>query len=143
MRFIKTFWIFLVIAVFIASGITLYMLYQGQVSEQEQKNISLSAVNMELIRLNNEKGALEEQITQLEADISIQEDEADQLVIEISQLETELSQLEDERAQAEAQALLLLSQAEAKFLSSVESIEYNEILLSFARYANIELKTIA
>lgn len=143
MRLTKTIWIILGVAVFIAAAVTLYMFYQGQMRQQDELNVDLSAVNTELARLNLEKGALEDRIEQLESDIVQQEGETTQLQAEISQLEDELSQLEDERAQAEAQAMALLNGIAAEFITSMESIEYDEVLFGFAHDNNIMIQQIS
>jgi len=142
MRLTKTLFIFLGAAILIAAGITLYMFYQGQMSEQDKLNESLTAAHTTLTLLGIEKGALEDKIAQLESDLAELEGETGELEAEISRLEDELGRLEDERAQAVAQAILLLSQAEAKFQSSVESIEYDEILFGFAHDANLRMTKI-
>jgi len=142
MRLTKTFWIVLGVVILVAAAVTLYMFYRGQVSEQDKLNDSLTAVHTELQRLDLEKIGLEHEIAQLESDLAGLEGETDQLEAEISQLEAELSQLEDERAQAVAQAALLLSEAEAKFLSTVESIEYDEILFGFAQDTNLRIEEV-
>ncbi|MFC2026579.1 hypothetical protein ACFLUX_01220 [Chloroflexota bacterium] len=142
MRLNKTFWITLGVAIIIAASVTLYMLYQGQMREQDELNENLTAANTTLQLLAIEKGALEAQIAQLESDLTEQEGETGELEAEISRLEAELSRLEDERAQAVAQAMLILSEAEAKFLTSAESIEYDEILFGFAHDANLRLINI-
>jgi hypothetical protein len=139
MRLTKTIWMFLGIAVIIAAAVTLYMLHQGQMKQQDELNGSIDSAYNQLQLLTLEKGALQAEIAELQEDIIAQNGETDALEEEITRLEAELQQLEEERAAAEAQALLMLSQAEAKFLTSAESIEYDEILFSFAYDANLRL----
>lgn len=142
MRMTRTIWIILGVAVFIAAAVTLYMFYQGQIRQQDELNTDLSAVNTELARLNLQKGALEDKIEQLENDIAQQEGETTQLEAEINQLEDELSQLEEERAQAEAQAMALLNSIAAEFVTSMESIEYDEVMFGFAHDNDIMIEQI-
>jgi cell division protein FtsB len=142
MRLTKTIWTILGVALIVAAAVTLFMLYNGQMKQQDELNDSLGAAYNKLQLLTIEKGSLQADIAQLQADIAQQQDETGLLQDEIAQLEDELQQLEDERAEAEALALQLLSQAEARFIASAESIEYDEILFGFAQDTNLSLWNI-
>ena len=142
MRLTKTIWTILGVALIVAAAVTLFMLYRGQMQQQDQLNSDINAAYSQLQLLTLEKGALQQEIEQLQEDIDSQHGETDALQDEIDQLEDDLGQLEEERAAAEAQALLLLSQAEGRFLSSAESIEYDEILFGFAQDSGLDLWTI-
>lgn len=143
MRLGRTSWIILFIGILIAAGVSLYMLYRGQMGEQEKLDESLSQETATLQLLYLERLSLEGELAQLEIDLAGLQGQASQLEDEMGQLEAELSQLEAEREQAVAQAILLLNEAEAKFFSSVEGIEYGEVLFGFARDANLEVDGIA
>jgi hypothetical protein len=140
MRFGRRSWLTLGILILIAASVTLYMLYRGQVTEQGKLDVSLAKVNTTMELSGIQIRALEKELAQLESDIARAEGETSQLADEITQKQAELARLEAERAQAVAQALLLLDEAGAKFISSVESIEYNGILFDFARNAGLEVE---
>lgn len=143
MRLGRTSWIILGIGILIVAAVSLYMVYRGQVSEQASLNDDLSQETATLHLLALERLSLEGELAQLESDLTELQGETGQLEAEMSQLEAELSQLEAELEQAVAQAILLLNEAKAKFFSSVESIEYDEVLFGFARDANLEVAGLA
>jgi predicted nuclease with TOPRIM domain len=66
------------------------------------------------------------------------ESQLSQLEDELQGWQNELSQLETELAQAE----LTLNQTNARFPISVESIEYDEVLFSFAHDANLKITSL-
>jgi hypothetical protein len=142
MKFSRTSWLILGIGILIVAAISLYMLYRGQISEQESLNDSLANENATIQLISIQMQALEGELAQMEIDLAELEGENSQLEAEISQLEDELSQLEAEREQAIAQAQLLLNEAEARFFSSVESIEYDEVLFGFAHDANLTVESL-
>ena len=96
MRLTKTFWITLGVAILIAASVTLYMLYQGQMREQDELNENLTAAHTTLQLLDLKKGALEAKIAQLEIDLTGLEGETGEMEAEISRLEAELIQIKSE-----------------------------------------------
>ena len=117
MRLSKTAWLILGIGIFVIALGTLYFLYSRQGDEQEQLDDSLSVAQATLLTLVSEKHDWESQLTQLES--------------ELTQLESELTQ-----------ATLLLDTTQVSFPSSVESIEYDELLFNFAHGCNLRITTL-
>jgi hypothetical protein len=124
MKLSKTTWMVLGIGVIIIAAVSLYMVYQGQVQKRQEARDSLANVEQNLQSFTNIKEATEVELIQLE-------DELQEWQNELSQLETEL-----------AQAKLTLDQTGARFPSSVESIEYDEVLFSFAHDANLKITSL-
>jgi len=134
--------IFLLAVIILAGAVTLFMLYRGQMKEQDRLNTELEGKNTSIQLLTIRQHSLEADIAALEADIAAARGETGQLEAEITQKQAELGRLEDERAQAVADALTLMQATGAKFLSSAESIEYNDILFGFALGNNIVIQDI-
>ncbi len=121
MRLSKTAWLILGIGIFVIAFGSLYLLYSRQGNEQEQLNDSLLAAQATLPTLVSEKEDWESQLTQQES--------------QLTQQENQLTQQESQLAQATS----LLDTTQASFPSSVESIEYDELLFNFAHGYNLRI----
>ncbi len=144
MKLSKPFWIILGVGLFVVAAVILYMLYQDKVEKRQEAEDRVAAAEAVIPNLLSNKTDLEEELaqieagmTQLEAEMAQRQSTIGELANELSLLEDELSQLEDERAQAILRALALLDETAAKFISQVESIEYNETLFEFAQDSNL------
>jgi len=117
MRLSKTAWLILGIGIFVIAMGSLYFLYSRQGDEQEQLGDSLSVAQDTSSTLVSEEKDWESQLTQLES--------------QLTRLKSELTQ-----------ATLLLDTTQASFPSSVESIEYDELLFNFAHGCNLRITTL-
>ena len=118
MKLTKTSLMVLGIGIIIIAAASLFMAYQGQVQQRQEARDSLANAEKNLQSFTDIKEATDVELIQLEN--------------ELQEWQNELSQLETELVQAE----LTLAQTGARFPISVESIEYDEVLFSFARDAN-------
>ena len=124
MRFIrlsKIAWLILGIGIFAIALGGLYFLYSREGDQQEQLNDSLSVAQATLLTLVSEKEDWESQLTQQES--------------QLTQQESQLTQRESQLVQATS----LLDTTQASFPSSVESIEYDELLFNFAHGYNLRI----
>ena len=119
MKLSRTSWIVLGVGLFVIAGITLYVVYQGQVGDRQDARDRLAEAQAALPAVISEKNDAESQLGQLED--------------ELSQLQGDLGQLETDLAQAE----LALAQDKLRLPGSVESIEYGEKLFALADSANL------
>ncbi len=124
MKLSKRTWMALGIGIIIIAAVSLYMVYQGEAQEREEARDSLTNAEKNLQPLADIKEATEVELIQLED--------------ELQEWQNELSQLETELVQAE----LTLDQTGARFPSSVESIEYDEVLFGFAHDANLLITSL-
>lgn len=125
MRLSRTAWLVLGIVIFVAGAITLYMLYQGQADKRQQARDELEQVqDIEKPMVIGQRGALQAELAQKEN--------------ELVQWENTINQLEEQLAQLE----ITLSQTQSRFPVSVESIEYDEELFSFALDNNVSLDLV-
>jgi len=125
MRLKKTTWITLGVGLFIIAAVLVYMVYQGQAKNRQEADASLDEASDAVVVLFASKG-------NLEAKLSGFEEELAQWQGQIGQLEAELNQ-----------AISALSQTEARFPGSVESIEYDEALFGFARANDLEIESLS
>ena len=137
MKLSRIFWIILGVGLFVVAAVVLYMVYQGEVKEQQGAKDKVAAAEAVNENLSSKNEDLEAGLAQLEAELAQRQITVGELADELSLLEDELSQLEDERVQAVLQAIALLDETAAKFVSSIESIEYDEILFEFAQDSNL------
>ena len=121
MRLSKTAWLILGIGIFVIALGGLYFIYSREGDQQEQLNDSLSVAQAALLTLVSEKEDWESQLTQQES--------------QLTQQESQLTQRESQLAQATS----LLDTTQASFPSSVESIEYDELLFNFAHGYNLRI----
>jgi hypothetical protein len=135
--------LFLLAIIILAGAVTLFILYRGQMSEQDRLQTDLENKNRTIQLLALQQNSLEAELAELEASIAAAQDESGQLQAEIDQKQAELDRLKEERIRAEAEAIAQMETAGAQFLSSVESIEYDEILFGFAAANGIEMRDIA
>ena len=120
-RLSKTAWLILGIGIFVIALGSLYMLYRQQGREQDKLNDSLLVAQATLPRVVSEKKDWESQLTQRES--------------QLTQRESQLTQQESQLAQATSR----LDTTQASFPSSVESIEYDELLFNFAHGYNLRI----
>ncbi len=90
--------IFLLAVIILAGAVTLFLLYRGQMKEQDRLNTELEGKNTSIQLLTIRQHSLEADIAALEADIAAARGETGQLEAEITQKQAELGRLEDERA---------------------------------------------
>jgi len=107
MKFGRTSQVILGIGLFAIGFGSLYTIYLGQESEQEELNSNLSVAQATLPKLVSQKQDLESQLTQLESDL--------------------------------AEARTSLSNIKVGFPKSVESIEYDEVLVGIADECDLEI----
>ncbi len=113
----KTALLILGIGLFVIVAATLGWLYFKESGGQRELNDSIAEVEAALPTLVSEKEDWESQLSQLES--------------QLTRLKSELTQ-----------ATLLLNTAKASFPSSVESIEYDELLFNFAHGSNLRITTL-
>jgi hypothetical protein len=139
MKLTKTFWITLGVVLILAGAVTLFMLYRGQVKEQDKLNSDLTSKNRTIQLLDIQRRSLEADLVTLQASITTAQGATGKLQAQITDKQAELKRFEDTRAKAVADAIALLKATGAKFLSSAESIEYNGTLFKFASDNKIEI----
>ncbi len=149
MKLSRTFWLMLGIGLFVVAAVVLYMAYQDQTEKRQEAEDTIAAAEAVIDNLKSDNDDLGAGLAQLEAELVPLEAELAQwqitiggLADEMSLLEVELSQLEDERAQAILRAIALLDETAAKFISQVESIEYDETLFGFADDSNLVIESL-
>jgi len=114
MRLSRTNWLVLAIVIFAVGTIVLYMLFQGQTEKRQTARDELEFTQDTVPMLLAQKGALEAELIEKEN--------------ELTQWEDTISQLEEQVIQVK----ITLDQNKEGFPVSVESIEYDEKLISFA-----------
>ena len=107
MKFGRTSQVILGVGLFAIGFGSLYSIYLGQESEQEELNSNLSVAQATLPKLVSQKQDLESQLTRLESDL--------------------------------AEARTSLSNIKVGFPKSVESIEYDEVLVRIADECDLEI----
>ena len=121
MRLSRNAWLFIGMILFVAAAIVIFMFYRGQVDKRKEARDELEVAGNSLTILFGQRAALEE---------------------ELAKNEEELAQWNDTIAQLEerlAQALVELGETQTEFPTSLESIEYDEVLFGFANDSNINL----
>ena len=124
MKLSKRTWIALGVGLFVIASIVLYMVYQGQASKRQEAEDMLAQARAEVPLLLSHKAGLEAELSQMEGDLA-------QWQSQIAQLELELSQTISE-----------LGQILTRFPSSIESIEYDEMLFTFAQKHNLKITSL-
>ncbi|UCE97206.1 MAG: hypothetical protein JSV74_04370 [Dehalococcoidia bacterium] len=125
MRISRTGWLLIGVVIFIICAIVLYMFYQNQTNARQEAQDELEVAQDTALMLLSQKGAMEVQIAEKET--------------ELVQWEDTLNQLEEQLTQSEAD----LNSIQQEIPFSAESIEYDEILFSYALENEIELFSIS
>jgi len=119
MKFTRSTWITLAVILLIVGAALLAVFYTRATSERNLAKDDLAAARLQLAALNKSTSDLNAQLVQVNADIA-------QWQSKIALLNSEL-----------AQAKVSLTQTQANFPTSVQTIEYDEILAGFAKAANL------
>ena len=124
MRLSRVTWIVLAVGIVIIAAVSLYTVYQNQLTQRQQAVDSSNEVKSTILEVLVQKQGLETELAQLDE--------------EIVRLEASIGSIESEIASA----IATLNQTEIRFPGFIETIEYDEILFNFAEVSNVVITSI-
>jgi len=124
MKFTRSTWITVFVALFLVAALVLGLMYKGANNGYKLAQANLNAARLSQSALNTTKSDLNAQMAQAVADVAAWNSK-------IALLQTELGQ-----------ASLVLKQTQSKFPASAQTIEYNETLIGLAKSSNLTMQML-
>jgi len=124
MKFTRSTWISVFVALFLVAAVVLYQMYTGAKNDHELAQSNLKEAQLSQTVLNKQKLDLATQMAQAAADVATRNNK-------IALLQTQLGQ-----------ASLSLTQTQSQFPLSAQTIEYNETLITLAKASNLTMRIL-